>query len=452
MSTALVPISGLPPETLSQIFMIVAEPFDGTRSFYSSFKRHPLVAIASVCARWRKIAITTPLLWSHIHMDEHFVSKQLSTNAHRWIKLWLERSDGAPLSLRFEREESGRPDVDQTASFLQPHISKVTSLVFHKSSDKLVHAIFSLDGTFSPSTPLKTLSMTNIRATEPTMPKFTWPVENLRGLRRLALCGLPNTFIPNFGELAQMLLNNSDLHTLRIQQYGPNLLHDSSFHKASLRSLKLLELYYDSHMALGQLLSLLEPGTDELDMVLQLPPSIDSKCFQEIRAFFERANIARLALIDLRSDYVTQLSTYLDSSPHLQVLFLDCAPNTNWVTLDALTTTSNGPRAPAGYGHLGSTSVSCFRPPPAVKSPSLVSDEGSKIRARCSSLENPSISNMTLDFEGQAKLKQIIMVHQLSRVVFGPGMMVHVGPSGTSDSEGFLDWMRQWVPVFRHLG
>ncbi|KAG8795177.1 hypothetical protein FRC12_017370 [Ceratobasidium sp. 428] len=352
-------------------------------------------------------------LWSHIHIDEYFVSNQYSSDTGRWISLWLKRSHDAPLSLRFVGRRFEQSNPEPIVALLRPHISGVSSLIFEKPSDQLVHAVFTLYGACTPSTSLITLviNMHHISAT----PWLTWPIDNIRGLRMLILCGLPDLRAPNFDDLAQILLNNPDIHTLRVRGYVPAPSHINSHPRAIMRKLKLLEYEYDSRFLVPEkLLSILEPGTNELDFVCKLPDNPDPMCFQEIQEFLERANVTRLELKNIRPECMGQeVSRHLDRTPHLRALSLDFATiNDDSTSFDALTVTS---------------------------------DDG-ETRARCPNLRTLVICSMAMSPEAQAKLKQIVKVHRLNKLVFGSRTTTLDTPY--SDVAELIRWLHQRIPTF----
>ncbi|KAG8796311.1 hypothetical protein FRC12_000726 [Ceratobasidium sp. 428] len=358
-------------------------------------------------------------LWSHIHIDEHFVTSQYSSDMGQRIALWLRRSNGASLSLRFVSGGFERSNLQPIISLLQPHMPEVTSLIFYKASDQLVHAVFTLYGACSPSTPLVTLVVVDMHRILAAR-RLTWPIDNIRGLRMLVLCGPPNLHAPNFDELAQILLNNPDLHTLRIRHYISALSRGNSHPRAIVRNLKVLEFEYDGPPSLvpEKLLSILEPGINELDFVCKLPDNPNPMFFQATQEFLERANVTGLELKNLHPQYMGQeVSRYLDRTPHLQVLRLDfAARNNDSSSLDVLTATN---------------------------------DDG-ETRARCPNLWTLMISNVTMSLEAQAKLKRIVEVHHLSKLVLAYGSIIRSG-GAMSNSEEFLDWLHQRIPTFIHL-
>jgi len=60
------PLRRLPVEILSAIFIICSSVAQGARSSSNLNPDNPAVALSHVCARWREIALETPLLWSRL--------------------------------------------------------------------------------------------------------------------------------------------------------------------------------------------------------------------------------------------------------------------------------------------------------------------------------------------------------------------------------------------------
>ncbi|KAG8796318.1 hypothetical protein FRC12_000733 [Ceratobasidium sp. 428] len=417
MSAALVPIGSLPPEIWSQIFMFLVTPLNCSHGFRKNLERHPLFVISLVCTRWHTLATSMGPLWSHIHMDEYFVSNQCSSDVGRWISLWLKRSNGASLSLQFSTGEIGRSDPTRIISLLQPHISKVTSLIFDKASNQLIRAIFKMYSACSPSTPLTTL-VVDMPQVWP--PKPTWLVGSIRGLHTLTLCGRPDPRAPSSNEFTQILLNNPDLYTLRVRHYASAPFRAINPPTTVVDDLELLEIEYDIRfLEPEKLFSVLEPdqGADKFDLASKHLTNLGPGNSHEIQMFLERANVTRLDLKDLRPQDMRLVSDYLDRAPHLRELCLNFATrNSDSTTFDALTTTSYG----------GET------------------------RARCSNLRTLMISNVTISSRAQTKFKQMVEVHRLSKLVLGHGTIIWSGKV-LSNSEQFLGWLRWRIPTFIHL-
>ncbi|KAG8795181.1 hypothetical protein FRC12_017374 [Ceratobasidium sp. 428] len=410
-STSLVPINVLPPEILSRILTFTPLTLYYVHGFHKARKEHSLVAVSSVCAGWRKLAIGTRSLWSYICMDEEFIFDKINSPAQRWAELWLDRSAGAPLTLHLTKNPYTRRPVDarHITSFLRPHISKAAVLEFNRTSSHVVEAVITLYGSQNPSTLLKELSVFDIRSLT-TTPGLTWPVAALQDLRVLVLWKLPTTICPDMDVIAQILLNSPRLHTLEIRQ-STSTLHNNNLPVASLRHLKSLKLRSDDRTGLGRQLSMLEPGTNELDVALTLPNPFDLKCSHEVRAFLERAKVTKLSLNDLGEDYAAQLCTYLDYTPYLRELSLSCIEYNNSRTfLSALLVTGDDGEALARYPNL-----------------------------RCLGL-----SRMVID---QEQLKRVIDNYKLSSIELGHEATFLNGPRGSTSGKDFLNWLRQRVGI-----
>ncbi|KAJ7616083.1 hypothetical protein FB45DRAFT_1035237 [Roridomyces roridus] len=79
------PINRLPPDIFADIFLLLAsEPTDGGYD-------HSWVACSHICTSWRRIALGTPLLWSHVVFT-----------SHAWVKACIQRSKSSPLIVEAE--------------------------------------------------------------------------------------------------------------------------------------------------------------------------------------------------------------------------------------------------------------------------------------------------------------------------------------------------------------
>ncbi|KAG6829833.1 hypothetical protein H0H87_009990 [Tephrocybe sp. NHM501043] len=81
--------------------------------------------LAQVCSKWREVALSTPLLWSSIHILCSDKGQRVPL-----LKAWLQRSAGCPLSIRFVESVVGSAAHDPTFEFPQsPFTEKVMSLL-----------------------------------------------------------------------------------------------------------------------------------------------------------------------------------------------------------------------------------------------------------------------------------------------------------------------------------
>lgn len=83
---SLCPISRLPPEVLSEVFLVFAEQLQAQNRFKVDFK---WITIACVCRLWRAIALQHGRLWGRI-----------DTTREDRTKAFVGRSKGAPLAIR----------------------------------------------------------------------------------------------------------------------------------------------------------------------------------------------------------------------------------------------------------------------------------------------------------------------------------------------------------------
>ncbi|KAG2015325.1 hypothetical protein CC2G_008608 [Coprinopsis cinerea AmutBmut pab1-1] len=118
------PVSRLPAEVLSEIFVWRASPTEKPRMWVPS--------ITHVCASWREIALNFPPLWSTIHGPAQNMGPS-------WLATFLERSKGAPLSIHSQIDDF--PNQDEAAISRVRHILANTL----KETHRLRHVFLSGD-------------------------------------------------------------------------------------------------------------------------------------------------------------------------------------------------------------------------------------------------------------------------------------------------------------------
>ncbi|QRV98789.1 F-box-like protein [Ceratobasidium sp. AG-Ba] len=165
----LAPIHRLPLETLSTIFILanrrclrmkegnLLEQFSPTHLFPT--------ALASVCARWRRIAHNTPALWSHIDI---LAGRDRVSSDLNWASLWVGRARGLPLDVDvWEYKSNGRdtprppdPRMNQaTIEFLRPLIGQISEFRLFISSQSLLDALIGCWSEYSPASGSKSLQV-----------------------------------------------------------------------------------------------------------------------------------------------------------------------------------------------------------------------------------------------------------------------------------------------------
>ncbi|RDB30630.1 hypothetical protein Hypma_005812 [Hypsizygus marmoreus] len=105
------PVRRLSRELISQIL----DHFAGTEDYaLLSTREHkpdtPLI-LGQICSRWREVALSTPRLWSSLHVKfPHNIQVTDEESIVGLVHLWMERSGDAPLMLRLTiYSPAGRP-------------------------------------------------------------------------------------------------------------------------------------------------------------------------------------------------------------------------------------------------------------------------------------------------------------------------------------------------------
>lgn len=90
---ALLPINRIPDEILLLVFAYLVQPVNQD----TYYDLHGIVCVSRVCARWRRIAINEPALWTEIHAC-----------SPTQVEVFLKRSHGRPVRMYFAREFNPR--------------------------------------------------------------------------------------------------------------------------------------------------------------------------------------------------------------------------------------------------------------------------------------------------------------------------------------------------------
>ncbi|KAF8605094.1 hypothetical protein BDV93DRAFT_521971 [Ceratobasidium sp. AG-I] len=131
----LAPISRLPTELLSQVFLLVVricfkKPCERQGDDYI----YP-TALASVCRAWYKAAVSLPSLWSHIDLplNGRWMNYYMSC-----AQIWAERAKNHPLSIDLRIIALNAPDMGEVnalilLSFLAPLAKQIVSICIRAS-------------------------------------------------------------------------------------------------------------------------------------------------------------------------------------------------------------------------------------------------------------------------------------------------------------------------------
>jgi len=226
---ALVPISQLPPETLSMIFSFLFPPLlvcDGKARYL------PLLRVTHVCHQWREIALNYSYLWNCINPT------MLSPAA---IAEMLVRAKTAPL--HFEARITYRNDekLDVCERELEAHISRIRHLGLSGRFQTVLGRLV------SPAPSLESLTLLDIspRSFIPdslfngTFPKLTslrlkccdisWKSPLLKGLRTLQILRPSARSRPTLEDWLDALNEMPQLETLNLYSSSPVVPVDDPF-------------------------------------------------------------------------------------------------------------------------------------------------------------------------------------------------------------------------------
>jgi len=127
----LAPISDLPPEVLSEIFLYTAavDSEDTYSTLWSTWTSYGWIRVSHVCKHWRSVALSCPALWCNLTMTRR-----------EWTTELLARSKKAPLYVTMTSpvvaggsvSGSSRPSVpedsEETVALVLSHLARMRSL------------------------------------------------------------------------------------------------------------------------------------------------------------------------------------------------------------------------------------------------------------------------------------------------------------------------------------
>ncbi|KAI0718492.1 hypothetical protein C8Q72DRAFT_135905 [Fomitopsis betulina] len=107
-TNALAPISTLPPEILSNIFLRIAGRGSADPARWEPRMVGRWIHVTHVCTSWREVALQCTPLWSHLHVPD----------SPKILEELLVRSRSAPLSITLQLRAMDTVDVEASASTL----------------------------------------------------------------------------------------------------------------------------------------------------------------------------------------------------------------------------------------------------------------------------------------------------------------------------------------------
>ncbi|KAG8688214.1 hypothetical protein FRC08_011548 [Ceratobasidium sp. 394] len=316
-SSNLRPVGALPREVLADISALASV------STLCASKREPsdsLLVISAVCKRWRRIAVGTKILWSHI--DVSFCECNNDKRTLRIsddTRLWLRRAKGTSIHLHFW----GNPSSNHLPmpGFTEPfelHAVYISALTFSGThTEAFVRDALDL---FARRTALdipKTLSIRKVSRDQDAQLRLTWPIASLCGLTRLQIGLVSEGVRMNLRQLITILASSPSLSVLRLKEIEGTLPEQEDLPTIHLPALQTLSLSYIAEPTLLQLLSILSLGAPDLHVKLRI--SCETDTLAAIRAFLKRSNVSSLTL----RHEITELAADLFCLPNLHTLYLD---------------------------------------------------------------------------------------------------------------------------------
>ncbi|KAF4612913.1 hypothetical protein D9613_011009 [Agrocybe pediades] len=118
LNAALPPITSLPIELLLEIFLFICESRDTDDAFRLCGEHPPQFVIGGVCRAWRRIAWSTPRVWSTIAIE--FCRKRIDTQ-NQLLQEWIDRLGSSLLQIYLDSENHYKHgDMESDGLYYQP--------------------------------------------------------------------------------------------------------------------------------------------------------------------------------------------------------------------------------------------------------------------------------------------------------------------------------------------
>ncbi|KAJ7269535.1 hypothetical protein C8J57DRAFT_1716624 [Mycena rebaudengoi] len=228
LNTLLDPLARLPLEISSEIFLLCLP--EDCRCPNTS---HAPMLLLNICGIWRDIALSTPSLWSALHVEF-----PRTPGFRHLFECWLDRAGTRPLSIAL----NGKPSK-KFANLLCPHAHRVQSLEMRIDRDERLPAAAAF-------TMLKTLKLVNIGKYNDDF-GITPLLDMLHSAPGLVECTLIDIYPPDASE--QEVMRVVTLPSLRCLRLGG--LKPTQFSSASVLC----------HLALPALQTLVIPDIDIIE-------------------------------------------------------------------------------------------------------------------------------------------------------------------------------------------
>lgn len=354
----IVPISSLPPEILSRIFLLAhkMEPRFLKGTGLEKYPSRSPESLLHVCSYWHSVALALPNLWTHIDIAPYHelngnlftYGKLFAANARqKLLDIHIDMSGGFSWSslgggllefCAFIAARSLDTLWDGKISILENPFAncvpwKLTRLVITSSDSKDMSPEGFIVASDSESPPTdyvwdlaiphhhleKTLRYISVLRLDVLYPY--WTSQAYHGLVKLRLTDVSGSFI-TISQLAGIL---SASPQLRYVYFGSSITLDDVVH-ASVRldDLDVFHLDIEDPLKRDSVLRIISPGSNPLRMSIILgdaesPPLTNSEWIR----FFSRSNIAQLRVDSPDGAASLPLPELLASVPKIQALSLD---------------------------------------------------------------------------------------------------------------------------------
>ncbi|QRV95791.1 F-box-like protein [Ceratobasidium sp. AG-Ba] len=301
-SSVLSPVNLLPPEILTDIFVLAVDMDRANRTALSQIAREEgenstalarlrrpdlATVISSVNIHWRRLAVRTRALWSYIDFGD---SGARSSMPFARAKLWLERAKGAPLYVSINTTGRAANIMDAWAilPLLRSHETHFRSLDLALTQSDEVHATMARWLTEGSPDSLRSLAVSvpyppqqgdSPHALPPGMMSreqrdayfeplrsldldgtyLSWGGASFRNLVDLRLSRLTDRVCPNVEQFVGILSGSPTLRTLWLRRMTIRVGARMNFAPIKMANLEILGLEHIEPQGLCLLLPLLAP-------------------------------------------------------------------------------------------------------------------------------------------------------------------------------------------------
>ncbi|KAJ7772175.1 hypothetical protein B0H16DRAFT_1409618, partial [Mycena metata] len=178
------PLRSMPPEILQEIFMACLP----TEHYAIMDTSQAPLLFGRVCSSWRSISLSTPTLWSSIHIVPSAIGPFESNDKFASLQAWLQRSGNCPLSISIKLGDSLK-DVVHT---LLPYSRRWAALKVFDYVPYMASEIWSLTPEEVPLLEVFEITEDGWYGAEPMAMTFLSVPRNLRSISLASVQPLPS--------------------------------------------------------------------------------------------------------------------------------------------------------------------------------------------------------------------------------------------------------------------